>query len=244
MRNRLILGIILFFILLASKSWAGPPFDTDDPEPVDYLHWEFYVASIMEFHQTESNLTLPHIEINYGALPNVQIHFIAPTEYFHDESGTKYGYSNTEVGLKYRFISETDNSPQVGVFPLVEIPTGDKSKDLGNGLYQFYFPVWFQKSWGKFTSYCGAGYWINPGPGNTNWLFTGWEAQYDFSDVITLGGEVYFQTKNTQPGTSSVGFNIGGYVNPDEINHILFSIGSASGSGKTITAYLGYQATI
>ena len=40
------------------------------------------------------------------------------------------------------------------------------------------------------------------------------------------------------------GFNIGGFINPDETNHILFSAGSASGSEKTITAYLGYQMTI
>jgi len=25
---------------------AGPPFVTDDPEPVDYRHWEFYIASM------------------------------------------------------------------------------------------------------------------------------------------------------------------------------------------------------
>ena len=25
---------------------AGPPFLTDDPEPVDYQNWEFYVASM------------------------------------------------------------------------------------------------------------------------------------------------------------------------------------------------------
>jgi len=24
-------------------AWAGPPFQTDDPEPVDFRHYEFYV---------------------------------------------------------------------------------------------------------------------------------------------------------------------------------------------------------
>ena len=70
-----IFNILLLILFLPIKIWAGPPFDTDDPEPVDYLHWEFYVSSIMEFQHNESNLTLPHIEINYGAIPNLQIHF-------------------------------------------------------------------------------------------------------------------------------------------------------------------------
>ena len=30
-------------LILAAPTFAGPPFLTDDPEPVDYQHWEFYV---------------------------------------------------------------------------------------------------------------------------------------------------------------------------------------------------------
>jgi hypothetical protein len=236
--------IILLIVLLQVKNLAGPPFDTDDPEPVDYLHWEFYISSIMEFQHNESNLTLPHIEINYGVIPNLQIHVLAPMEYLHSAIGTKYGYSSTELGIKYRFVNESENLPQIGLFPLVEIPTGNMNEDLSNGGYRFYLPFWFQKSLGKFTSYCGAGYWFNPGQGNRNWLFTGWEVQYDFSEIITLGGEVYYHTPDIQGSKPTAGFNLGGFINPDESNHILFSIGSTSGSGRTITGYLGYQMTI
>ena len=28
------------------RAQAGPPYITDDPEPVEYQHWEFYVASL------------------------------------------------------------------------------------------------------------------------------------------------------------------------------------------------------
>jgi hypothetical protein len=242
--SKIITKILIFLILFSFNAMAGPPFDTDDPEPVDYLHWEFYISSIMEFQHTESNLTLPHIEINYGAVENVQIHFIAPMGYIHSADGTKYGYSNTEIGLKYRFIQESDNLPQIGIFPLAEIPTGDKSKGLSNGQFQYYLPIWLQKSWGKLTSYGGAGYWFNPGQGNKNWIFTGWLVQYDFSKVVTLGGEIYYHTADAQGSKSTRGFNIGGFINPDEMNHILFSVGSSSGNGSSITGYLGYQMTI
>jgi hypothetical protein len=30
---------------ITGTAHGGPPFVTDDPEPVDYQHWEFYVAS-------------------------------------------------------------------------------------------------------------------------------------------------------------------------------------------------------
>jgi hypothetical protein len=242
--HRLYTAFSLIILLIPTILKAGPPFDTDDPEPVDYLHWEFYVSSIMEFQHNTSNLTLPHFEINYGVIPDMQIHFLAPMEYVHSVNGTKYGYSNTEIGIKYRFVEETENIPQIGVFPLIEIPTGDKSKDIGSGKYQLYLPLWFQKSWGKLTSYCGAGYWINPGPVNRNWIFSGWEVQYDFSEVLTLGEEIYYHTPDSQDSKSMIGFNIGGFINPDATNHILFSIGSALSGEKQITAYLGYQKTI
>ncbi len=177
--------VLLFFAaqISARIALAGPPFLTDDPEPVDYHHWEFYLASIQQYIPGESDATLPHIEVNYGAIPNLQLHLVAPMGYINGPDGPKYGYSNTELGIKYRFVRETDNVPQLGVFPLVEVPTGDKAQDLSNGAAQVYLPVWIQKSWGKFTTYGGSGYWLNYGPESKNWLFAGWLAQYDLSDV-------------------------------------------------------------
>ena len=64
--------------------------------------------------------------------------------------------------------------PQIGTFPIIEIPT-IRNSEFGNGKAQLYIPVWIQKSWDKLTTYGGAGYWINPGSNNKNWVYTGWE---------------------------------------------------------------------
>jgi hypothetical protein len=71
----------LVFILTPGVAFAGPPFRTDDPEPVEYRHWEVYLASQGSFNQDERSLTAPHVEINYGVFPNVQLHLLAPIEY-------------------------------------------------------------------------------------------------------------------------------------------------------------------
>ena len=44
----LLLVLILFVLTLcaAVAALAGPPYVTDDPEPVEYRHWEVYFASI------------------------------------------------------------------------------------------------------------------------------------------------------------------------------------------------------
>lgn len=241
--KKLIILSSLLIILLAENTFAGPPFDTDDPEPVNYLHWEFYVSSMMEFEPGSDNLTLPHFEINYGAFPNTQIHLLAPLGYVKYGRLSNYGYMDTELGFKYRFIN-TDNGFMVGIFPLAEIPTGNSSKQLGNGKAQFYVPLWLQKSWGKFTSYGGVGYWFNPGTGNKNWTFLGWEGQYDFSSYVTLGGEIFYQTPDVQNGQSVAGFHLGGIININDHNHVLFSIGHSLNSTDITSGYLGYQVTI
>lgn len=235
---------VLLFLLSFQIISAGPPFNTDDPEPVDFKHWEYYISSINNKQSGVWSGTAPHFEINYGIIPNVQVHLLMPMNYISTGGrGSGYGYSDTEFGLKYRFVQETKNSPQIGVFPLLEIPTV-QNHEFSNGKMKIYLPVWFQKSWGKLTTYGGAGYWINPGANNKNWIFSGWEIQYDFSTVVTLGGEIYYQTASTENSGSAAGFNLGGFINPTKKFHIIFSLGSTLVRENTFTSYLGLLWTI
>jgi hypothetical protein len=237
--------ILLFsIIIIINSAFAGPPFNTDDPEPVDFLHWEFYIASSYQFGKYNDNATLPHFEVNYGAVPDVQLHILAGMGYAKENTDHQYGFMTAEVGFKYRFINSEANNFQVGIFPLLEIPTTSKESIVGNDHLQAFLPLWIQKSWGKFTTYGGAGYWINPGENNKNSVFVGWEAQYDFSQTLTLGGELYYESPDTKDGSNDVAFKVGGFINLNEENHILFSIGQSLKNSDQVSGYLGYQLTI
>ena len=247
-KNTLIIkrAVISLLLVLAALqiSFGGPPFNTDDPQPVDFRHWEYYVSSINNYQQRVWSGTSPHFEINYGLIPNVQIHLLLPLNYyFSRHQGSGFGYADTEFGIKYRFVQETDNSPQIGTFPIVEIPT-IKNGEFSDGKTKIYIPVWMQKSWGKITTYGGAGYWFNRGAGNKNWVFSGWEIQYDFSKALTLGGEIYFHSASTEDTKSATGFNLGGSVNPTEKFHIIFSLGHTFTNDNTFTSYFGILLTI
>ena len=235
--------IVLLMLSISTKAYAGPPFFTDDPQPVDFRHWEFYVSSAMQFANSAVDATLPHLEANYGLVTDVQIHVILPLQYTKRESASQYAYSSTEVGVKYRFIGD-ENSLQIGTFPIGELPTGKKQNLAGENNLKLFLPLWIQKSVGKFTTYGGGGYWHNPGDGNRDWWFTGWQAQYDLSEKLSLGGELFYHTSDTNDGTSATGFTIGGYFNADEHNHILFSIGHSISGESSVTGYFGYQLTI
>ena len=71
--------------------------------------------------------------MNHGALPDVQLHIIIPMAYDQiSKVALHYGYGDTERGVKHRFISpgKYDWWPQVALFPLLEVPTGNASKGL------------------------------------------------------------------------------------------------------------------
>jgi hypothetical protein len=230
--------------LLPAPALAGPPFQTDDPEPVEYKHWEIYIASQFKHDKDGDSAALPQVEINYGIFPNTQFHLIVPLAY-DNPSGEKahYGLGDIEVGVKFRFIQESEWIPMVGTFPLVELPTGNQDEGLGNGKAQFFIPLWLQKSWGPWTSYGGGGYWINPGDGNKNWWFFGWEVQREISKALTLGGELIYKTADTDDGDNSFGFNVGAIINLTENHHILLSAGSGFSGPTRFQCYIGYQFT-
>ena len=224
--------------------FAGPPFQTDDPEPVEYKHCEIYLASQFKHDKDGDSATLPHFEFNYGIVPDAMLHLIIPFQY-NSPSGEKahYGYGDTEIGIKFRFIQETEWMPMAGTFPLVEIPTGSHDEGLGNGKAQVFIPLWLQKSWGPWTSYGGGGYWINPGDGNKNWWFWGWEVQRQLSEALTLGAELLYRTADTDDGDNSFGFNAGAIINLTGNHHVLFSVGCDFSGPNRFSSYIAYQLT-
>ncbi len=223
---------------------AGPPFLTDDPQTVDFQHWEFYLAS-MDFLTAEGwSGDGPHVEINYGIVPNVQLHLIAPVAYDAPKDGpSHYGYGDTELGVKFRFVQETKNIPMVGIFPLLEVPTGSAREGLGTGHLHALLPVWLQKTWGTWTAYGGGGYGINPGPGLQNYGFVGMVLQKQVFKPLLVGVEVYHQTSTVVDGRDDTAFNVGTVFDFSEDHHLLFSAGRSINGPTDFQCYFAYQWT-
>ena len=230
---------------------AGPPFRTDDPEPVEYQHYELYFFTLGTAVRGDTAGVGPAIEFNYGLIPNGQFHIIAPLAFDSPAGGpTVAGYGDTELGFKYRFIEEDSKGfrPMVGTFPFLEVPTGNLDRGLGTGHLRLFLPLWVQKSFGDWTTYGGGGYWVNHG-GSTDdkdyWYF-GWLLQKKVTDKLTIGGEIFYQTATTIGARDSAGFNIGAMYDFDEHNHLLVSMGRGlqnASATNVFSWYLAYQIT-
>jgi hypothetical protein len=226
--------------LASSAALAGPPFLTDDPAPVDYQHSEFYVFGTYDKTPDGKAFGAPAFEYNYGAFPNTQLHLVVPFARSEPNDGpSESGLGDIEVGVKYRFIEETQTRPQVGIFPMAELATGDEEKGLGNGRTWWRLPLWVQKSFGEWTTYGGGGYVVNDAEGAKSYPFAGWLLQKDIGEKWTLGGEIFARGKDAEEGRSTTIANFGGYYKFTPDFNLLFSLGHSIAGENHRVAYLG-----
>jgi hypothetical protein len=64
------LALLLLLVLSTSKLRAqGPPYQTDDPVPVDLHHYEFYIFGGVDGTPAEIDSTGPAVEFNWAPFP-------------------------------------------------------------------------------------------------------------------------------------------------------------------------------
>jgi hypothetical protein len=140
--------ILLAALATPTPGMAGPPFVTDDPEPVEYGHWEINNALVGTLVQGGGSAALPWIDANYGLLPDVQLHVQPQLDYVRTEAGTEFG-----IGDRYRDRREiqidqggrTGPDPDGQHLPTLRDPTGNHDRGLGDGVVRTFLPIWAEK---------------------------------------------------------------------------------------------------
>jgi len=248
-------AVVLFLLFGAPKLWAqGPPYQTDDPVPVDLHHYEFYIFGSADGTPVEMDSQGPAFEFNWGAIPRVQLHAILPfgiaapsnnPVYLPSGTGpTVFGLTDMELGVKIAFIKESKHFPQIGSFTMFEIPTGNADKGLGVGKVWYKLPIWLQKNVGKWTFDGGAGYEVVPQTGYRNFPYTGWLVKKELNQRLELGAEIFAHGAegSAAPQTqASTMLDVGGYYHfkHHEGEQFLFCYGHSVAGQTENYAYLG-----
>jgi hypothetical protein len=231
----------------AATSHAGPPYQTDDPEPVALHKYEINVAVQQTLTTSGRTGALPLVEVNYGAAPDVQLHVGVPFAFNRPaREAFRHGLGDVELGVKYRWSRETDTTPMIAVYPTYVMATGSAERGLGNGQRQIFLPVWLQKSWGPWTIDLGGGYWINRAAGARDNWYAGGLVQRQVSEGFRLGAEAFRRSPQATDEPASTGFNVGATYDIDAHRHLLVSIGTGLRNRpqtNQLSTYIGYQIT-
>jgi hypothetical protein len=252
-------GMIILVLMATQRlsAQAGPPFQTDDPTPVDLGHYEAYVFGTVDGTPVEIDSTGPAFEFNWGAIPNVQLHAILPfgavlpsnnPAYLPGGTGSSaFGLTDMELGIKYGFIKQTKHRPQIGLFTMFEIPTGSSPRGLGVGKVWYKLPIWVEKEFGPWSLCGGLGYAVVPQTQYRNYLYGGYLVKREISKKLELSAEVFSHAREgfaTAQTESSTMIDAGGYYHFKSPGlQLLFAYGHSIAGQTENYGYLGLYKT-
>jgi len=241
---------VLLFCLWASgvALGQGPPFLTDDPVPVDLHHCELYIFGAVDAGRSEIDPTGPAVEFNWGALPRTQLHFvlplggIVPRNSGGPDDPRQFGLTNAEFGVKYAFLLQTKHRPQIGTFPMFELPTGSYATGLGVGRVWYKLPIWTYKDLGQWTVDGGGGYQIVPQKDYRDFGYGAFLVERKLGKKLELGTEIFThggEGDATPHPLSSTLLDFGGYYHlPVPGMQLLAAYGRAIAGQSETYSYL------
>lgn len=211
--------------MCVTPAHAGPPFQTDDPDPVDRGHAEINV--IGQWLRTAGDRASSLAgEVNLGCAPDTQCHVAVPLARDQpDGQPARTGLGDAELGVKWRFFQQEGDGWSAATYPTVFLPTGDARRGLGNGRAHLLLPLWVQRAAGPWRFDVGAGRLFNRAPGARDSWFTGALAQRAFGERLSVGAEVFRRGAVAVGERASVGMNVGAIVNVAARQVVLLSLG-------------------
>ena len=221
---------------------AGPPFLTDDPEPVDLHHAEIN-AIAQQTRAAGGRAGSASGEVNLGCAAETQCHVAVPIAFDRPANGSSQaGLGDIELGVKYRFVDRPDDGWSAAVYPTLDLPTGNADRGLGNGRAQLLLPLWVQRTSGAWSWDAGVARLVDRAPDAHDSWFAGLLAQRSFGEGLTLGVEIFRRTSTARGEPPSAGFNLGAVVRIAANQNLLASAGRGlthveSNRGSMFLAY-------
>jgi hypothetical protein len=220
--------------LIAVPAQAGPPYETDDPQPTERTHWEIYTFGTREGSGNDV-AGVTGVDLNYGPVDGVQLTATLPLAYARGNGAT---FGDIEIGIKYRFVHDEHTGLDIAMFPRVILPTAGRG--FGTGRASLLLPIWVQKSFGRWAVFGGGGYTINPGVGQRNFASGAIAVTRSISGRLSLGIEGLRTGPDADDARASTSLGIGAIMKLDEHLSLLASGGPIFEDGSHRAQYRLY----
>ncbi|MGZ3298234.1 MAG: transporter [Asticcacaulis sp.] len=207
-------GLVL---LCPAVAFAGPPFISDDPEPVDTGHSETFLFTAGS-NSHDGMAGASGVDFNYGFMKDAHLNIVVPYAYDSPAGGkTATGIGNVEVAVKYRFLHQETSGWDVAFYPRVFVPGGSRLSDARASAF---LPVWAQKDWGKWSGFGGGGCFVTSGRDAVNSCLAGW-AMTRQAGPWQLGAEIVHQTADAKGGRATTALGAGVKYDINDHYHLL-----------------------
>ena len=209
---------LIAFATLISPALAGPPYQSDDPEPTDYGHYEIYTFNKGALSGGQAS-GASGIDFNYGAAPNLQLTATVPAA-FESEPGSlgAFGFGNVELAAKYRFLRQDSFGLDVSLFPRLFLPS---PSSLGDREASLLLPIWVQKDWGDISAFGGGGCQFTITGQSKRFCLYGATVTRQVLPELQLGVEVFHQTTDFSGARPITTLGAGARYDLSEHYHLL-----------------------
>ena len=123
---------------------GGPPMLTDDPDTPGSGNWEINIAYLEERNMLERLRSVPHVDVNYGLGERIQLKYETGWV-FADvaDSAARSGMDDSVVGLKWRFLDQSEAGLNISVYPQLafENSTGSVARGIAAPAPNLFLPV-------------------------------------------------------------------------------------------------------
>lgn len=108
----------LFLCVAAAFGQGGPPYYTNDPGTPGNFNWEINVGYMPFFYSNQTVSHTPDLDINFGVGDRIQLTYEnAWLRVQNPGSATKFGFGQSNPGVKWRFYDAGEDKLQISIFP-------------------------------------------------------------------------------------------------------------------------------
>ncbi|HXC56440.1 MAG TPA: transporter [Rhizomicrobium sp.] len=222
--RRLACWAVVFCAGLAPPALAGPPFVTDDPEPTAKGHWEINTFTSGTV-ATGGSFEEAGVNASYGWSDDLELSTTVASA-FSQAPGTPSvsGFSDVQLGAKYRFVHQADWGVDVALVPGLTLPT-HSSLALGRDGVVPSLALQFQKDWGDWSVFGGGGCLFPHDTLSQDFCLLGGAVTWQIRPTLQLGAEVYHATPGARFGLHTTAVGVGAIYDLSERYHLLVSAG-------------------
>jgi len=241
---------ILIFALSSGLCLAqgGPPLITDDPGTPGNGHWEINIAGILTSEPTQTVVSIPYFDINYGLGDHLQLKLETGWTLLSQEStGLISGAGNALAGVKWRFLDQDSSGVSVSTYPQLGFHDflSSSNPDIASGGTQLLLPIELSKEFGTYAFNPEVGYLLSSNePGA--WIY-GLVLDYEPHENLEFLAEFHATTRVDGSGTEMF-LNAGTRVPLTPGMSLLFAAGHTVsefvGEPTQLLVYLGAQLRI
>lgn len=144
--RRVLIAAVAGVLFAGSAARAdSPPYETTDTEIADKLELMSFVT---EAHGPHQQIVTGAFDLAVPLAKRWEMTIVPSWSTVRQPGFSAQGLGDTEIAFKYLAVEESASLPAVAVEPNFTLPTGDRSKGLGEGVTQAELPVLVSKHWG------------------------------------------------------------------------------------------------